>query len=159
MYSCLSYLKDISHYSRSEMFFRFSSWLLSMQLFCYERSCSAIIEIQRRQKIRSIWSHSPLANRESDVSHPHSDAHLPPQKNLKRAFSGVTGGYLQKHSLAFFVCCQIGGACGVFTGTRGWAVVLAVSGRPTDWQPARLSLEDSYWGGVAEWTIRDCDVH
>lgn len=38
------------------------------------------------------------------MSHPHSDAHLPRQKNLKRTFSSVTGGYLQKHSLAFRVC-------------------------------------------------------
>lgn len=89
------------------------------------------------------------------------------KKNLKRAFPASQEGTF-RNTLAFFfffacvcvsACCQIGGACRVFTGTQGWAVVLAVSGRPTDWQPARLSLEDSYWGGVAEWTIRDCDVH
>lgn len=137
--------------------------------------CSAIVEIQRRQKkevnkkIRSIWSRSPLANRESDVSHPHS---MPTslgggkKKNLKQAFPASQEGTFRNTCFFYYyffyfvcACCQIADACGVFTGTLGWAVVLAVSGRPTDWQPARLSLEDSYWGGVAEWTIRDCDVH
>lgn len=147
------------------MFFRFNSWLLSMQLFSYEAPVQPSPRFKgskkKKKKSRCIWSRGPLANRESDVSHPHSDAHLPRQKNLKRAFPPSQEGTFRNTLASFFVCvcCQIGGACGVFTGTRGWAVVLAVSGRPTDWQPARLSLEDSYWGGVAEWTIRDCDVH
>lgn len=71
-------------------------------------------------------NHSKAANIKSSVTAVPTSL----SKNPKQAFSGVTGGYLQNHS-RFFPCCQIGGACRVFTGTLGRAVALD---RPTDSQ-------------------------
>lgn len=80
-------------------------------------------------KAANAFDRMPPVLTESDVSHPHFDAYLPQQKKLKTSL-------LQHHSCFCFVFwwggCQIGGVCKVFTGTLGWAVVLAVSGRPTD---------------------------
>lgn len=123
------------------------------------RGCrSAIVEIQRRQKkevnkkIRSIWSRSPLANRESDVSHPHS---MPTslgggkKKKLKTSLSGVTGGYLQKHLLFllfFFLFC----VCVLSDCRRLWSVHrhsgmgCRVSG---EWQTDRLTASEVVSGG------------
>lgn len=94
--------------------------------------CSAIAEIQRQTH---LIARTPLANRESDVSHPHA---IPPpsaeilKTNLSRHHREVPSEtVLPFFPLLVCVCCQMGDACGAFTGAQGWAVVLAVSGRAT----------------------------
>lgn len=114
------------------MFFRFNSWLLS-------------IHSKGAKKIRSIWSRSPLANGESDVSHPHSHARLPPRKNLKRAFfSGVTGGYLHKHSCFFLCVCVLSDRRCLRSVHRHSGMGCRVS---SEWQTDRLTAGEVVSGG------------
>lgn len=78
------------------------------------------------------------------MSHPHSDAHLPRQKNLKQAFSGVTGGYLQKHSLAFVCVCVLSDRRRLWSVHRHSGTGCRVSG---EWQTDRLTASEVVSGG------------